>query len=282
MRAVDLAAASILILLGGVVVADSLRIGIGWGTDGPRSGFFPFWLGVIMISACAAICVQAWRRSTDQPFVTRERLALVLKVLWPATVMVILITPLGLYVASALYMAFYMRWVGRHGWLAVALCAIGIPLLVTSWCSRSGSWFRCPRARSRRGSGTDRWESRTSSTASQIAVTPFNLFVTVLGIMLGTIIGVLPGLGGANGVAILLPLTFTMPPTSAIILLTSLYWGALFGGAITSDALQHSGRALVGGDDVRRLSAGPAGAGRAGAHGGIHAPPSSAPCSRSC
>src|SRR5262252_7364811 len=60
----------------------------------------------------------------------------------------------------------------------------------------------------------------------QIAVTPFNLFVAVL--------GVLPGLGGANGVAILLPLTFTMPPTSAIILLTSLYWGALFGGAITS------------------------------------------------
>src|SRR5205085_6588119 len=68
----------------------------------------------------------------------------------------------------------------------------------------------------------------------QIAVTPFNLFVAVVGITLGTIIGVLPGLGGANGVAILLPLTFTMPPTSAIILLTSLYWGALFGGAITS------------------------------------------------
>jgi putative tricarboxylic transport membrane protein len=68
----------------------------------------------------------------------------------------------------------------------------------------------------------------------QIAFTPYNLFVAVTGIMLGTIIGVLPGLGGANGVAILLPLTFTMPPTSAIILLTSIYWGALFGGAITS------------------------------------------------
>src|SRR5437899_12815016 len=67
-----------------------------------------------------------------------------------------------------------------------------------------------------------------------IAITPYNLFVAVIGITLGTIIGVLPGLGGANGVAILLPLTFTMPPTSAIILLTSLYWGALFGGAITS------------------------------------------------
>src|SRR5881394_2856558 len=68
----------------------------------------------------------------------------------------------------------------------------------------------------------------------QIAVTPFNLFVAVVGILLGVIIGVLPGLGGANGVAILLPLTFTMPPTSAIIMLSCIYWGALFGGAITS------------------------------------------------
>src|SRR5262245_57921129 len=67
-----------------------------------------------------------------------------------------------------------------------------------------------------------------------VAITPYNLMVAVIGIALGTIIGVLPGLGGANGVAILLPLTFRMPPTSAIILLTSLYWGALFGGAITS------------------------------------------------
>jgi putative tricarboxylic transport membrane protein len=68
----------------------------------------------------------------------------------------------------------------------------------------------------------------------EVAITPYNLFIAVVGILLGTIIGVLPGLGGANGVAILLPLTFTMPPNSAIILLTCIYWGALFGGAITS------------------------------------------------
>ncbi|MFZ0103458.1 MAG: tripartite tricarboxylate transporter permease, partial [Pseudolabrys sp.] len=55
-----------------------------------------------------------------------------------------------------------------------------------------------------------------------------------VGIVLGIIIGVLPGLGGANGVAILLPLTFSMSPTSAIIMLSCIYWGALFGGAITS------------------------------------------------
>jgi putative tricarboxylic transport membrane protein len=63
---------------------------------------------------------------------------------------------------------------------------------------------------------------------------PFNILVMVVGIVLGIIIGVLPGLGGANGVAILLPLTFSMPPTSAIIMLSCIYWGALFGGAITS------------------------------------------------
>ena len=67
-----------------------------------------------------------------------------------------------------------------------------------------------------------------------VAMSWFNLALMFAGIVLGVIIGVLPGLGGANGVAILLPLTFTMPPTSAIIMLSCIYWGALFGGAITS------------------------------------------------
>src|SRR6202521_617112 len=67
-----------------------------------------------------------------------------------------------------------------------------------------------------------------------VALSFKNLALMFVGIVLGVIIGVLPGLGGANGVAILLPLTFSMPPTSAIILLSCIYWGALFGGAITS------------------------------------------------
>jgi len=67
-----------------------------------------------------------------------------------------------------------------------------------------------------------------------VALTPFNLLLMFIGVTLGVLIGVLPGLGGANGIAILLPLTFTMPPTSAVIMLSCIYWGALFGGAITS------------------------------------------------
>lgn len=67
-----------------------------------------------------------------------------------------------------------------------------------------------------------------------VVLTPYNMGLMMVGIVLGVLIGVLPGLGGANGVAILLPLTFSMNPTSAIIMLSCLYWGALFGGAITS------------------------------------------------
>jgi len=89
-----------------------------------------------------------------------------------------------------------------------------------------------------------------------VALTPFNLMLMVIGVVLGVLIGVLPGLGGANGIAILLPLTFTMPPTSAVIMLSCIYWGALFGGAITVrwcdnfHSVQHPGRALVCGDHV--------------------------------
>jgi hypothetical protein len=141
MRAADLATASILVLLGGIVVFDSLRIGIGWGTDGPRAGFFPFWLGVILILASVTIGAQAWRRATDKPFVTRAQLDPVLKVLWPATLMVVLITPVGLYAAAALYLGFYMRWVGRHGWVAVILCAIGVPVVTFAVFEM---WFLVP------------------------------------------------------------------------------------------------------------------------------------------
>ncbi|WP_270937178.1 tripartite tricarboxylate transporter permease [Falsiroseomonas oryzae] len=67
-----------------------------------------------------------------------------------------------------------------------------------------------------------------------VALQPENMMLMMVGIILGVLIGVLPGLGGANGIAILLPLTFAMSPVSAVIMLSCIYWGALFGGAITS------------------------------------------------
>src|SRR3954452_9401699 len=70
-----------------------------------------------------------------------------------------------------------------------------------------------------------------------------NLALMMLGLVLGIFVGVLPGLGRPNGVAILLPLTFTMDPTSAIVMLSCIYWGALFGGSIPSTLFNIPGEA---------------------------------------
>ncbi len=128
MRAAELVTASVLILLGGIVLFDAVRLGFGWGPDGPRSGFFPFWLALIMVVVCVAIIAQAARRAENKSFVSREQLGSVLKVLWPALAFVALVRFVGLYVSSALYMGFYMRWVGRHSWATVLLIALGVSI----------------------------------------------------------------------------------------------------------------------------------------------------------
>jgi len=71
-------------------------------------------------------------------------------------------------------------------------------------------------------------------TGFSVALTTYHIAIMGAGVLLGILVGVLPGLGAPNGVSLLLPLTFTMDPVSAIILLTSMYWGALFGGSTTS------------------------------------------------
>jgi len=125
MRTADLTTALLLMAGGVLVLWDSLRLGFGWSTDGPKSGFFPFWLAVVLLACCAGIIVQALRSADRRPFVTREGVGPVLKVLVPATLFVALIQLIGLYVASTLYMAVYMRWIGRHAWLAVVALSVG-------------------------------------------------------------------------------------------------------------------------------------------------------------
>jgi len=141
MRAADLITASILILLGALVIVDAMRLGVGWGIDGPKSGFFPFWLALIMVTCCAIIMAQQARKAIRSAFIDPGKLSPVLKVLWPAILAVALMQWLGLYVASALYLGFYMRWVGRHSWAAVISLAFGIPLVTFLIFER---WFYVP------------------------------------------------------------------------------------------------------------------------------------------
>jgi uncharacterized membrane protein len=141
MRAAEVVTASLLMLLGGVVLFDAVRLGFGWGPDGPRSGFFPFWLALIMVFCCTVILVQAVLHGAGKSLVRREQLAPVLTVLWPAVAAVALMRFVGLYVASALYIGFYMRWVGRHSWAAVFALAIGIPVITFLIFEK---WFLVP------------------------------------------------------------------------------------------------------------------------------------------
>jgi putative tricarboxylic transport membrane protein len=128
MRVADLVTAPVLMAVGGLVMFDAVRLGFDWGSDGPRSGFFPFWLAVLMVAACGLIIAQSLRRRGAGVFVTRARLRPVLAVLMPATAMVVVMELVGLYVASACYLAFYMRWVGRHRWALIVLVSIGVPV----------------------------------------------------------------------------------------------------------------------------------------------------------
>jgi len=128
MRAADIATASFLMLLGGVVLVEAVRLGFRWGPDGPQSGFFPFWLSVVVIAHTTAILVRAVRKRSIETFATREQLHRVLTVAWPAAAMVLLTHFIGLYVAAALYLAFYMRLVGRHSWVATVGLSLAIPL----------------------------------------------------------------------------------------------------------------------------------------------------------
>lgn len=141
MRAADLATAGALFLLAGIVLMDAIRLGIGWGTDGPKSGFFPFWLAVLALTACVAIAAQAVRRRQGGTFITREQATPVLKVLGPAAGLVLAMQVIGLYVASALYIGLYMRWIGGHRWATVVALGLGIPLVTFVIFER---WFLVP------------------------------------------------------------------------------------------------------------------------------------------
>ena len=75
-----------------------------------------------------------------------------------------------------------------------------------------------------------------------VALTPFNLFWAMIGVTLGTAVGVLPGIGPALTVALLLPVTFNLDPTAAFIMFAGIYYGAMYGGSTDLDPAQHAGR----------------------------------------
>ena len=142
-RAVEIAAAAAIFVFGAVIVYDSVRLGARWSSDGPQAGYFPFYIGVI-ICICAAVLLAialAGRLPGGKVFVTWGALKQVMQVLGPAAVYVLGIQLIGIYVASALYIAIFMTWLGRY---RLALSA-GIGLAVmTMFFLMFEVWFKVP------------------------------------------------------------------------------------------------------------------------------------------
>lgn len=129
-RGPEVGVAAFLFAIGALVVGDSLRVGIGWADDGPRSGYFPFYIGLMLLGSSGYILVRAllgWRASTSE-FASREQIRMVFAVFVPMVVYVALVAGIGIYVASFLLIAYFMRRHGRYGWPVTAIVSAAVPI----------------------------------------------------------------------------------------------------------------------------------------------------------
>ena len=141
-RSVEIGVALFMTLLASVAIAGSLKVGIGWGAEGPKAGFFPFYISVIVLISCAVNLVQAVREFTGREvFASWGQLRQVFSVVIPTTVYVFAVPILGMYMSSGLLIAVFMKWIGRYSWLIVAAIAIGVPIITYVMFER---WFLVP------------------------------------------------------------------------------------------------------------------------------------------
>jgi hypothetical protein len=143
-RWVELGVALALAVLGLVVMYDSHRIGIEWESDGPKAGYFPNFIGWILTTAGVIMAGQTlyrWKELAAKVFVRREELIPVLYMLAPTVVYVGLIALLGIYVASLLYIAVFMKAQGKYGWTPTLVVSISVPVVLFLLFEK---WFLVP------------------------------------------------------------------------------------------------------------------------------------------
>jgi putative tricarboxylic transport membrane protein len=139
----ELLVAVFLMVLAGLVITDSLRVGIGWADDGPKAGYFPFYIGILMLASSGWVALTTllqWRKLT-QSFVEREAFSGVLAVAWPSLIYVGLIAFAGIYVASIVLIAYFMKRHGKYGWAITAAVSVGVMAVFFVVFER---WFLVP------------------------------------------------------------------------------------------------------------------------------------------
>jgi hypothetical protein len=139
----EVVVAACLMLLAVLVITDSVRVGTGWADDGPRAGYFPFYIGLLLLVSSGTVLVTAllgWRKA-DPVFVEREQLRMVFAVLVPMVLYVGGIALVGIYLASLVLIGYFMRRYGKFGWPVTAAVSVGVPLLFFMVFER---WFLVP------------------------------------------------------------------------------------------------------------------------------------------
>jgi hypothetical protein len=126
---VELVVALLIVVGGAVVIADSLRLGASWGSDGPQAGYVPHLIGWALALAglwIAGSAIWRWKSLAATRFVALSALRPVLSMLLPTIVFVVMIRFIGLYVASALYIAGFMMWQGKYRIAGAAAIGVGV------------------------------------------------------------------------------------------------------------------------------------------------------------
>ena len=142
--AAEVAVALFVLAIGLLVVFDSVRLGWRWGSDGPEAGYFPFYIGLVI---CISSALNAWfalanaRRKGRAIFVEWQALRQVLAILIPALVYALGIQLVGLYVASAIYIAGFMLWLGKYSWLRSVV--LGVAVSAVAFLTFE-VWFQVP------------------------------------------------------------------------------------------------------------------------------------------
>lgn len=131
-RTMDVVVALMFMGVAALVMSDSWRIGARWASDGPEAGYFPFYVGLLMFIASAGTLARAvFTKHPDLAnFVDRTQLKSVMQVLVPTSIYVALIFVLGIYLASMLFIAFFMWWLGKYPIAKIVPVAIGVPLVL--------------------------------------------------------------------------------------------------------------------------------------------------------
>lgn len=130
-RSVEAVVAVLVFLFGALVIYDSARLGRGWAADGPQAGYFPFYIGLLI---CISAAVVLWRALKDRalaakPFVLRGQLVLILRFLVPSIVYVVLIDLIGIYVASAAFITYFMIALGGYSVARTLPIALGVTIV---------------------------------------------------------------------------------------------------------------------------------------------------------